>query len=95
MRELLGQFRVFVPDDLPAEERTLEPREALAVRWAETLATDWRKIDGAFMDEARSIFSDEEVVELGMMIGQYLAFGRLLVQLDMHKSACEIYPTGE
>jgi alkylhydroperoxidase family enzyme len=66
----------------------LEPREALAVRWAETLATDWRKIDAAFLAEAREHFSDEEVVELGMMIGQYLSFGRLLVQLDLHQSAC-------
>jgi hypothetical protein len=47
------------------------------------------------MAEAREHFSEAEVVELGMMIGQYLAFGRLLVQLDMHKSACEVYPTGD
>jgi len=30
-----------------------------------------------------------------MMISQYLAFGRLLVQLDLHKTACEIYSTGD
>ena len=67
----------------------------MAVRWAETLATDWQKVDAAFLAEAREHFSEAEVIELGMMIGQYLAFGRLLVQLDMHKSACEIYPTGD
>jgi hypothetical protein len=30
-------------------------------------------------------------VELGMMLGQYLSFGRLLVQLGLHKGACELY----
>lgn len=61
------------------------------MRWAETAAGDWRKVDRAFLEEARSLFSDAEVVELGMMIGQYLSFGRLLVQLDLHQGACEIY----
>ena len=65
------------------------------MRWAETLASDWRKADGAFLAEVREHFSEAEVVELGMMIGQYLSFGRLLVQLDLHKTACEIYTTGD
>ena len=65
------------------------------MRWAEQLATDWRGVDDGFMDELRGHFDDAEVVELGMMISQYLAFGRLLVQIDMHQAACEIYPTGD
>jgi alkylhydroperoxidase family enzyme len=71
--------------------RKLEPREALAVRWAERAATDHTKVDAAFGAELREHFSNAEVVELGMMIGQYLAFGRLLVMLDLHKGACELY----
>ena len=65
------------------------------MRWAEALASDWKQADTSFMAEVRRHFSDAEVVELGMMIGQYVSFGRLLVQLDLHDSACEIYATGD
>jgi hypothetical protein len=30
-------------------------------------------------------------VELGLMIGQYMAMGRLLVITGSHEGACEIY----
>ena len=73
------------------DERKLEPREALAVRWAEHLTTDYQQADAAFMAELRANFSTAEVAELGMMIGQYVSFGRLLVMLDLNKGACEIY----
>ncbi len=75
----------------PEASRRLERREALVVRWAEKLATDFRTVDDAFKAELREHFSDAEFVELGMMIGQYLSFGRLLVMLGRHKAACEIY----
>jgi hypothetical protein len=47
------------------------------------------------MAELREHFSEAQVVELGMMLGQYLSFGRLLGVLDLHKGACEIYTTGD
>ncbi len=78
----------------PQAERRLEPRESLAVRWAEKCATDFRTVDEAFKQELREHFSEAEIVELGMMIGQYLAFGRLLVMLGRHRAACEIYTPG-
>jgi len=65
------------------------------VRFAEKLATDHRSVDAAFKAELREHFSDAQVVELGMMIGQYISFGRLLVMLDLGKGACEIYTTGD
>jgi alkylhydroperoxidase family enzyme len=61
------------------------------VRFAEKLATDFRTVDGAFMAELRAHFSDAEIAELGLMIGQYLALGRLLVISGADKAACEIY----
>ena len=67
----------------------------LAVRWAEKLGTDFRSVDEPFKGELREHFSEAEVVELGMMIGQYIAFGRMLVTLGLGKGACEIYPTGD
>jgi len=76
---------------LPEAERTLPPREALAVRFAEKLATDFRSVDSDFKAELRGAFGDAEIAELGMMIGQYIALGRLLVIAGGHKLACEIY----
>lgn len=78
----------------PESERRLDPREALAVRWAERYATDFASLDDAFFAELREHFVEAEVVELGMMIGQYLSFGRLLVLLGRDKAACEIYTPG-
>lgn len=61
------------------------------MRFAEKLATDFRSVDSAFKAELREQFSDAEIAELGMMIGQYIALGRLLVIAGGHKAACEIY----
>lgn len=61
------------------------------MRWAEKVATDFRTADEGFRAELREHFTEAEFVELGMMIGQYLAFGRLLVMLGRHQAACEIY----
>ena len=43
------------------------------------------------MAELREHFSDAEIAELGLMIGQYMALGRMLVISGGHKGACEIY----
>jgi hypothetical protein len=61
------------------------------VRFAERAALDFRTIDAAFKAELRSQFTDAEVAELGMMIQQYIALGRLLVMAGGDKMACEIY----
>ena len=69
----------------------LEPCEALAVRFAERMATDFRSVDAAFKAELREHFEDAEIAELGMMIGQYIALGRMLVTFGGDKVACEIW----
>ena len=61
------------------------------MRLAEKLALDFRSVDAAFKAELREHFSDAEVAELLLMIGQYIALGRLLVIAGAHKAACEIY----
>ena len=76
---------------LPKTDRRLEPRDSLAVRYAEKMATDFHEVDSAFLAELREHFSDAEIVELGLMIGQYLALGRMLVITGNHRAACEIY----
>ena len=61
------------------------------MRFAEKLATEFRSVDARFKAELREHFSDAEIAELGMMIGQYISLGRLLVIAGGHKAACEIY----
>ena len=63
----------------------------MAVRFAEKLATDFRSIDSDFKAALREHFEDAEIAELGMMIGQYIALGRLLVIAGADKGAREIY----
>ena len=80
--------------DLPEERQTFSRREKLAIRFAEKMALDHRSIDDAFVAELRSEFTDAEIVELGMMIGQYIGFGRLLVALGIDREASEPYLAG-
>jgi hypothetical protein len=61
------------------------------VQFAERAALDFRSIDDAFVIDLRGQFSDAEIAELGMMIQQYIALGRLLVMAGGDKMACEIY----
>ena len=61
------------------------------MRFAEKLAGDFRSVDAAFKSELRAQFSDAEIAELAMMIGQYIALGRTLVIAGADKAACEIY----
>ncbi len=61
------------------------------MRFAEKLATDFRTVDREFKAELRQHFADAEIAELGMMIGQYIALGRLLVMSGGDKLAGEIY----
>jgi alkylhydroperoxidase family enzyme len=76
---------------LSESERRLDRRDGLAVRFAEKMAADPRSIDSAFKAELAEHFSALEIVELGMMIGQYLSWSRMLVMLGGHKGACEIF----
>ena len=46
------------------------------------------------MDRLPELFHESEILELGMMIGQYIAFGRLLVVLGIENSFDEIYVSG-
>ncbi len=63
-------------------------REILALAYAEKMAVDHHSIDDAFFDELRGAFDDAEILELGMMIGQYIGFGRLLKVLDLEPEFC-------
>jgi alkylhydroperoxidase family enzyme len=68
---------------LDTPENSYTPRENIAIEYAEKLATDHASIDDAFFERLHSEFGDAEILELGMMIGQYIGFGRLLKALDL------------
>ena len=65
-------------------------RERLALEFAEKMALDHPSIDDAFFRRLRAEFTDEQIVELGMAIGQYLGFGRLLMVLDVERPVCSL-----
>jgi alkylhydroperoxidase family enzyme len=76
--------------DKPAREPgDFTPREAMALEYAELLCVNHHVIDDAFFQRLRVEFNDAEILELGMMIGQYIGFGRLLKILDLEPKYCE------
>ncbi|MDA1074233.1 MAG: hypothetical protein O3A63_05640 [Proteobacteria bacterium] len=64
-------------------------REKMAVEYAERLAVDHHNMDDEFFDRLKQTFTEQEILELGMMAGQYIGFGRLLMVLDLTP---KIYP---
>ena len=73
-----------------ADEAPFSERERAALRLAETMAVDHFAIDDAMMRSLRTHFSKGELIELMMMIGQYIGFGRVLAILQLEETACRI-----
>ena len=65
-------------------------RERLALEFADKMASDHTSIDDDFFRRLRAEFTDPEIVELGMAIGQYIGFGRLLMVLDVERPICKL-----
>ena len=65
-------------------------RERLALEYAEKMALDHVSLGDAFFRRLRAEFSDPEIVELGMAIGQYIGFGRLLHVLEAVHPVCDL-----
>ena len=65
--------------------------ELVALAFAEKMALDHASAaDDEFFRRLRAQFTDPQIVELGMAIGQYIGFGRLLMVLDLESAVCEI-----
>jgi alkylhydroperoxidase family enzyme len=58
-------------------------REQLCIDLAERFSLSWTDIGDDFMGELHEWFSDEEIVDLLLCIGQYVAQGRLIHILDL------------
>jgi alkylhydroperoxidase family enzyme len=65
------------------EKGDFTPRETVALRFATLMAEDHRKLDDAFFAALRALFTDAEIIELGMVTGQFIGFGRLIAALDL------------
>ena len=59
------------------------PRETAALRFATLMAQDHHKLDDAFFVDLHAHFTDPEIIELGMVTGQFIGFGRLVAALDL------------
>ena len=77
-------------DQLDTDQNTFTDRESLALEFAERLAVDHHNIDDSFFDRLKTEFNEAEILELGMMAGQYIGFGRLLMVLDLTPKYCGI-----
>ena len=62
----------------------------MALRCAEKMVLSHHEIGEEFFRELRTEFSDAGALELGMMIGQYIGLGRLLMVLDLERPVCSI-----
>ena len=92
-REGLDEARI-AQLDLPGDDRKLTDPERLAVDFAEKMAVDHQRIDDGFVRELQKHFSDPQILELAMMIGQYLGFGRTLVALGIDNYSPRTYVPG-
>jgi alkylhydroperoxidase family enzyme len=65
--------------------------ERLAIEYAERFALDHRSIDDTFFARLREHFTDPEILDLTICVGNWLAFGRLTMVLDLDE-ACAVRP---
>ena len=80
--------------DAPGEEE-FSPRERTALGLAEQMALDHHAFDDQAMRALRRHFSQAETLELMMMIGQYIGFGRMLAMLQLEEAHCPLDPAAD
>lgn len=76
-------------DDFAANSE-YSPAERAAVEFAETMAVDHHSIGDAEIEVLRQHFDDAEILELMMMAGQYIGFGRCLAILQLEDVTCPL-----
>jgi AhpD family alkylhydroperoxidase len=67
----------------PMEADDLDERERVAIRFGELMATNHLAIDDAFYDRMREVFTEPEIVELGLNVAMFVGVGRLSATWDM------------
>ena len=67
----------------------LTAREQLAAEFAERYSTDHLGMDGPFWDRLHAAYDDEELVDLALCVGSWLALGRFNQVFDID-GACRV-----
>jgi AhpD family alkylhydroperoxidase len=67
----------------PMEAANLTDQEKAALEYADLFATNHFAINDETFAKLRRFFSDGEIIELGVLTGYYLGFGRVLASLDI------------
>lgn len=67
----------------PAEAPDLTAAEKVAIRYGELMASDHLAIDDALYAELREHYTQEQIVELGMVVAFFVGFGRLAATYHM------------
>ena len=60
--------------------------ERVAIEFAEKFATDHTALDDAFFDRMREHFSDDEIFEISVCVGTWLAMGRITMVMGIEVS---------
>ncbi|WP_089718646.1 carboxymuconolactone decarboxylase family protein [Candidatus Entotheonella palauensis] len=63
------------------------PREKIALQFAELMAVNHKQVDDDFFAALKQEFSAAQIIELGMLIGVFIGYGRLLSVLDLETPA--------
>jgi alkylhydroperoxidase family enzyme len=79
--EVPEEFYAHVGSD-PAWDGFSE-RERLAAEFAERFALDHQGMDDAFWARLHAAYTDDELVDLGLCVGSWIAFGRLNQVFDV------------
>ncbi len=72
-----------------ATGRVSTERERLSAEFAERYATDHLRMDDEFWDRLHRHFTDDELVDLALCVGSWLALGRFNQVFDID-GACRV-----
>ena len=67
------------------------PQEKVAIEYAQRFSTDSANIDDEFIARLAEHFSSADIIELTLVIGKYIAFGRFMQVLGLDQSCALEY----
>jgi alkylhydroperoxidase family enzyme len=86
----LAQYQLTEDDYASVSEWATWPgyseADRLAIEYAEKFALDHLSLDDAWFAKAKEFFTDDQLHGMALMIGTWIALGRLLTILDVHVS---------
>jgi alkylhydroperoxidase family enzyme len=77
-----------------AGDGAYSPAEQAAIAFAGRLATEHHDLDDADVAALREHFDDGQILELMMMAGQFIGFGRVLAVLQLETVTCSVPAPG-